>query len=214
MRFRARVCSRFVIAGVSAALLAAVAIASSFADRGATRPHGGELAGPTTQVAASAVGWEFQSRAGDAARLLQETAHDDPNYSGIALDSARQALVIYRTGGAASPLYPNVVDGVPVVFKGALLTASEAQATVAAIVATTPDLASAGVTLMDVQPTLDGPVVVHLSSADSAAIVLIAKSVPDGPASVEVSCAEGPIGGSSQLRSSLPSDPPGSAAAS
>jgi hypothetical protein len=72
------------------------------------------------------VDWDFQSRALDAAQLLQETAHEDPAYSGIAVDSARQALIIYRKGGAASPQYPTAVEGVPVVFNSALLTARDA----------------------------------------------------------------------------------------
>jgi hypothetical protein len=75
-------------------------------------------------------------------------------------------------------------------------------------------LARAGVTLLDVQPTSDGPVMIHLSSANSAALALIAETVPYGPASVEVSGNDETIGGSFQLRSSPPSDPPGSPAGS
>jgi hypothetical protein len=132
----------------------------------------------------------FQSAAAIAATKLSNLGATDPGFSTVVVDSQRQALIVYRKGGAPSSIYPSSIDGIPVGFDSALLSANEISRTIDAISAARDKLAGVGITLTSVTASVGGPVQVHVQNPSSAMVAKVAAYAPYGASSIQIAGPE------------------------
>lgn len=120
------------------------------------------------------------------ANRLQDIGRSDKLFAAVVIDEPHRALVVHRQTGASSPLYPATERGARVVFASALLTRTQTDRTMTALLQHRPDLDRQGVQLQAVESDGVGPVVAHVSRPDAAAAALLRRYAPYGPGSVSV----------------------------
>lgn len=112
----------------------------------------------------------FQTNALVAANKMQDIGQGDALYAMAGVDQATRSVVVWRKGGASSPLYTATQAlGMPVTFANAELTNAETLAQIDTINSHRDLFAAAGVTVTGVETDWKGPVILDVLTDTPAA---------------------------------------------